>query len=300
MQPSCAFLRRWRSTALARPEPLAWFALAGVVAYVGIDVLLAVLRPRYSLLYDAESDYGRGPWYWLMDVNFLLRCALSLALAGALARSALARSAPARARGGLGLLVTWAVCSGLLAFFADDPEGQPATASGRIHLVLAFIAFTCMAVGAIVISVGFRSGLPAAALPLSIAAAAAYLLLGVAARHRHAPVVWPSGSSSGSSCCGSPWSRPASRSDGPPRSRHERQHRGRGSRNAADVHRRRQRVRVGRDDLDVGQADGQVRRVGRQLVPHGGGGPGQRAGRAPAWCPTTRCRSLSTSPGRVW
>lgn len=180
MQPSCVSPRR--RGALPRPEALAWFALAGVVVYVGIDVLLAFLRPRYSLLYNAESDYGRGPWYWLMDLNFLLRCALSLALAGALARAA-----PGRARGGLALLVTWAVCSGLLAFFADDPKGYPATASGRIHLVLAFIAFTAMAAGAIVISVNLRSGLPSAALPLAIAGAAAYLLLGVAARHRHAP-----------------------------------------------------------------------------------------------------------------
>jgi len=122
-----------------------------------------------------------------MDLNFLLRCALSLALAGALALSF-----PGRARGGLALLVTWAVRSGLLAFFADDPKGYPATASGRIHLVLAFIAFTCMAAGAIVISVNLRSGpssiaLPSIALPLSIAGGAAYLLLGVAARHRHAP-----------------------------------------------------------------------------------------------------------------
>jgi Protein of unknown function (DUF998) len=98
---------------------------------VAIDILLAFLRPRYSLLYNAESDYGRGPWYWLMDLNFLLRCALSLALAGALAQSF-----PGRVRGGLGLLVTWVVCSGLLAFFADDPRGQPATASGRIRHAL--------------------------------------------------------------------------------------------------------------------------------------------------------------------
>ena len=180
MQPSCVSPRR--REARPRPEALARFALAGVVVYVGIDVLLAFLRPRYSLLYNAESDYGRGPWYWLMDLNFLLRCALSLALAGALAQSF-----PGRVRGGLGLLVTWAVCSGLLAFFADDPKGYPATASGRIHLVLAFIAFTAMAAGAIVISVNLRSGLPSAALPLAIAGAAAYLLLGVAARHRHAP-----------------------------------------------------------------------------------------------------------------
>jgi hypothetical protein len=127
-----------------------------------------------------------------MDLNFLLRCALSLALAGALARSVTARSATAGAapdgiRAGLGLLVTWAVCSGLLAFFADDPAGHPATASGRIHLALAFIAFTAMAAAAVVISVSLRPVLPSVALPLAAAGAAAYLLLGAAARHRHAP-----------------------------------------------------------------------------------------------------------------
>jgi hypothetical protein len=51
---------------------------------VAIDVLLAFLPPGYSLIYNADSDYGRGPWFWVMDLNFLLRCALSLAIAGAL------------------------------------------------------------------------------------------------------------------------------------------------------------------------------------------------------------------------
>ena len=71
-----------------RAKPLARFALAGVGVYVAIDVLLAFLRPGYSLIYNAESDYGRGPWYWVMDLNFLLRCALSLAIAAALYRVA--------------------------------------------------------------------------------------------------------------------------------------------------------------------------------------------------------------------
>jgi len=72
----------------SRARPLARLALAGVAVYVAVDVLLAFLRPGYSLLYNAESDYGRGPWYWVMDLNFLLRCALSLAIAAALYRVA--------------------------------------------------------------------------------------------------------------------------------------------------------------------------------------------------------------------
>jgi Protein of unknown function (DUF998) len=173
----------------SRTRPLAWLALAGVAGYVAIDVLLAFLRPRYSLIYNAESDYGRGPWYWVMDLNFLLRCALSLAIAAALSR---VLRPDGRARGGLGLLITWAISSGLLAFFADDPEGTPQHGSGVVHLVLAFIAFTAIAIGAIWISASLMSD-PAwrpfapLLLTLSVAGAVAYLLLGAVLKHHHAP-----------------------------------------------------------------------------------------------------------------
>jgi len=173
----------------ARTKPLAWFTLAGIVVYVAIDVLLAFLRPAYSLLYNAESDYGRGPWYWVMDLNFLLRCVLSLAIAAALYRVI---RPDGRTRGGLALLVTWAICSGLLAFFADDPEGTPQHFSGVVHVILAIIAFTCVTVGTILISAALRSD-PAwrrtapVLLALSIAGAVAYLLLGSATKHHHAP-----------------------------------------------------------------------------------------------------------------
>jgi len=173
----------------SRAKPLARLTLAGVALYVAIDVLLAFLRPTYSLLYNAESDYGRGPWYWVMDLNFLLRCVLSLAIAAALAQAA--RPSP-RLRAGLALLVTWAVCSGLLAFFADDPEGTPQHGSGVVHLVLAFIAFTAITIGTILISASLMSDpawRPAAPvmLGISIAAALAYLVLGRAVGHPHLP-----------------------------------------------------------------------------------------------------------------
>jgi hypothetical membrane protein len=169
-------------------KPLAWLTLAGIAVYVAIDVLLAFLRPAYSLLYNAESDYGRGPWYWVMDLNFLLRCALSLAVVSALYRAVRPDSTT---RGGLALLATWAISSGLLAFFADDPEGQPLTASGIVHLILAFIAFTCIVVGTILISASLLhdpAWRPAARvmLAISIAGALTYMLLAAATRH-HAP-----------------------------------------------------------------------------------------------------------------
>lgn len=121
-------------------------AIAGVVVYVAIDVALVFLRPRFSVLHNAESDYGsRGPYGWLMDLNFLLRCALSLAAVRALALSVPRRP---RLRIALGLLSVWAIASGLLAFFPDDPVGTPTHGlAPRVHLALAGVAFVCVAVG---------------------------------------------------------------------------------------------------------------------------------------------------------
>jgi hypothetical protein len=168
---------------------LAWLALAGVAAYVAIDVALAFLRPDYSLLYNAESDYGHaGPWAWLRDLNFLLRCALSLAAAGAIATSA---EPGGRIRAGLALLAAWALCSGLLAFFPDDLEGQPVRGSGAVHIALALVAFLCVAVAALVIAAQLRLDprwhrTGGVLLAVAIAGALALVVLG-AAGHKHAP-----------------------------------------------------------------------------------------------------------------
>jgi hypothetical membrane protein len=122
-------------------------AIAGVVVYVAIDVALVFLRPHFSVLHNAESDYGsKGPYDWLMDLDFVLRCVLSLA-----AVRALALSVPmgTRMRVAVGLISVWAVASGLLAFFPDDPVGT--TVHGlapKVHLALAGIAFVGIAVGA--------------------------------------------------------------------------------------------------------------------------------------------------------
>jgi hypothetical membrane protein len=174
---------------LLAPRRLAWAAFAGVLIYVAIDVLLKFLRPEYSLLHNAESDYGRGPWFWVMDLNFLLRCALSLSAAAALSRST---RLDGRLRAGLVLLAIWAVSSGLLAFFADDIEGTPLHGSGIVHIALALIAFPCITVGTILISASLLSDGNWGAtgkllLAVAAAGAAAFLLLGTATKHPHAP-----------------------------------------------------------------------------------------------------------------
>src|SRR5579863_773064 len=113
--------------------------VVGVALYVVIDVALVFLRPRFSVLHSAESDYGsRGRYAWVMDVNFVLRGLLSLALAGALLLELPQRRA---LRVGSGLIALWGLASALLAFFPDDPAGTPLERSGRIHLALAAVAF---------------------------------------------------------------------------------------------------------------------------------------------------------------
>lgn len=128
-----------------RVRRLAWGAVAGAVVYVAIDVALVFLRPGFSVLHNAESDYGsKGPYDWLMDLNFLLRAALSLAAVLALARFQRPANVP---RAGLALLATWGVASGLLAFFPDDPVGTATHGLARVHLALAGAAFVAVVVG---------------------------------------------------------------------------------------------------------------------------------------------------------
>ena len=80
-----------------------------------------------------------------MDLNFLLRCFLSIAVV--LALSHVARKS-SRLRVGLSLLAVWAVTSGLLAFFPDDPVGTVTRGAARVHLALAGVAFVTVAIGA--------------------------------------------------------------------------------------------------------------------------------------------------------
>jgi len=85
---------------------LALIAAAGVLLYLLIDILLAFLRPDVNLIHNAESDYGVGAYSWLMDINFLLRCGLSLAAARAILSQT---SSVGGLRLGTGFLMAWGV-----------------------------------------------------------------------------------------------------------------------------------------------------------------------------------------------
>ncbi len=131
----------------AKPWP--YTVIVGIIIYVAIDILLAFLRPDYSSLHNAESDYGRGPYSWVMDINFLLRCVLSLALVKAI-WTTFPKEKPIKKASYW--LIAWAISSGLLAFFADNPFGYPKLKSGSIHLLLAFVVFISALVGMVLLT----------------------------------------------------------------------------------------------------------------------------------------------------
>ena len=155
--------------------------IAGAVVYFAIDVALVFLRPEFSVLHSAESDYGsKGHYAWLMDVNFLLRATFSLAAARAMS---LAVGAGGRVRVPLMLLVVWAVLSGALAFFPDDPVGTRTHGVGAVHAALAVIAFFAILVAGVAFSLGVRrlaswQPISRALVALSVMAMIALLLLG--------------------------------------------------------------------------------------------------------------------------
>src|SRR5580693_3108803 len=100
-----------RNQSSAQSWPM--ITVLGIVIYIVIDIVLAFLRPDYSSLHNAESDYGRGPYFWVMDINFLLRCGLSLALVKAV-WTTFPKENPIKKASYW--LVAWAIASGLLVF----------------------------------------------------------------------------------------------------------------------------------------------------------------------------------------
>ncbi len=114
-----------------------------------LDVIAQALPPHYNPISQAESDLAVGPYGIIMTLNFVLRGLLSLALVAALA---LAISRPALSRAGLVLVGLWAVGAFLLAIFPTDIAGQTVTQHGKIHLLVASLAFLCGVIGELLLS----------------------------------------------------------------------------------------------------------------------------------------------------
>jgi hypothetical membrane protein len=126
-----------------------WTTVIGIVVYTSLDIVAQLLPPHYNPVSQAESDLGIGPYGWVMDINFVVRGILSLALAYGLY---LAWPKTARVpRISLALIGAWGIGAFILAVSPADVSG-PATLHGTIHLIAAGLAFLFLAVGVMGVS----------------------------------------------------------------------------------------------------------------------------------------------------
>lgn len=138
-----------------------WFAttaMAGVVVYVLVDVVLQFLPPHYSVLSDAESNLAVGPFGWVMNLNFIGRAFTTLCAIAAIKRigpdSGLRRT-------GIALLAVGGLCSAVLAFFPTDVAAGHGivalTTAGTVHLYVAGAGFLAALAGILLLTGWVRS-----------------------------------------------------------------------------------------------------------------------------------------------
>lgn len=119
-------------------------AMALVLFYVLIDVVLQLLPPHYSVASDAESDLAVGPFGWAMNLNFLARAVMSGCVVVAVALTA---PASRLRRFGSVLLALAGLCSAALVLFpadvnrAGDFGMTPRTTVGLVHVLFATSGF---------------------------------------------------------------------------------------------------------------------------------------------------------------
>jgi hypothetical protein len=109
--------------------------------------VLHLLPTRVDPIRDAVSDYGRGPYraYYVVQVVAIGLGALLLTVVMAVGLTAGAF--------GLLLLAAFGLCRIGIAAFPADIAGQPGTRRGRVHVALAAVAFTAIAIAAPLLSI---------------------------------------------------------------------------------------------------------------------------------------------------
>src|SRR3954470_23711915 len=111
---------------------------AGTVSLVWVNFL----PPRHRPMVYAVSDYGASPYR-----AFYRATVISLGLGALLLLVALAHGTDVPS-GGLIWLGVYGASRIVIAFFPTDLEGETVTTTGRVHLLLAAIAFTAIAFAA--------------------------------------------------------------------------------------------------------------------------------------------------------
>jgi hypothetical protein len=111
---------------------------AGTIALVWVNLLPTGHRPAI----DAVSDYGASPYR-----AFYRTTVIALGIGAILLLIALAHGTGV-SDSGLIWLGAYGASRIAIAFFPTDLEGEPVTGTGRVHLLLAALAFTGIAFAA--------------------------------------------------------------------------------------------------------------------------------------------------------
>jgi Protein of unknown function (DUF998) len=136
---------------------LSVMCLIGIGLYVIIDIVLAALRPELSLTRNPDADYGRGAYWWLMDINFVVLAGLSVSLWQAVEQSAPFEGGKESTwRWGKAMLTAWSGATVLLVFFADDIKGHAHTSSGLTHQTLTLVAYAAICLGMVSTTLAVR------------------------------------------------------------------------------------------------------------------------------------------------
>lgn len=130
-------------------------AFAGILAAAALEAAAQVLSPHYSIA-QAEGDLATGPYGLLMNLCFFARAVFTGYLILALLRCT--KQSPL-AHLGLFFLGTFGVCSFFLGVFnadvTDSLKAMQPTAHGQIHQMLVILAFVCVGVGLLLVSLSF-------------------------------------------------------------------------------------------------------------------------------------------------
>jgi hypothetical protein len=121
---------------------LAVGAAACAIAALLVLVRLHLLPGGRATPPGAVSDYGVGPYH-----RYYRALVLLLGVGAALLVAALGRGSEAGDRA-LVFLGAFAAARIAIAFFMTDPPGSAVTTTGRVHVLLAAVAFTAIAFGA--------------------------------------------------------------------------------------------------------------------------------------------------------
>jgi hypothetical protein len=131
---------------------LAMLTIAAIVAYAVLGITVQLLTPGYSALSMGASALAVGPHGELMKLGFVARGVAALALVGALV---LALPSAARSPVGEALIAVWGAGAIALAFYDTDMPGGPRTTHGAVHVLVAAVAYVAVAVGELLVALGF-------------------------------------------------------------------------------------------------------------------------------------------------